>query len=309
MYNQDRKELYLEQKPDLDVRKTFYTRLFTQSERFEEAAGKDLCEFTTPEIENMFKTISYRSSLTFIGDLYQYGVYCDWCMKNGFIQDGQNHFREIKTSDAQKYMNVQKEEISVVSRNQLLQWCQQSPNPSDAAILLGVFEGVDGKEHMELFELRVQDLHKENDSYYVDTCYRKHVPISPELYRFFLDSYREDWYYSCGSSMELRARLEESDHVIRQKVTGKPADQPYFKARRIWTRGARVLKQITGDAVSLRSVHNSGIIWYTNKQAAAHGMKGEQYVRSKYFDEVRKQYQNGFESAKRFLLRYGKFLK
>lgn len=307
MYNQDRKEMYLEQRSDYETRKVYFNALFRQSEKFEKTAGKDLCEFTTPEIENMFKTISYNSIMTFMGDLYQYGVYCDWCMKNGFVFDGQNHFREIDPKNAQRYINVQKEEMSIVSREQLIHMCDQLPNPGDAAILLGVFEGIDGKEHMELYKLRKGDLHKENGECYVDTCYRKHVPISDELYAFFCDSAREYKYYSFNSNRCYL--LLHTDAVIKQKAALSPYVQPYQAAHRILLRGTRALKNLTDGVVNLRRVHDSGIIWYTNKQAEAHGMKGEQYVRSKYFDEVREQYQNGFDTPARFLLRYGKFLK
>ena len=143
MYNQELKERYRKEKESYTTVSAYYfSSLFKRTEPFEEQLDKDASNFTTYEIINMYKTLAIMSLDTIATMNSNLSMYTQWCIQENLVNDYQNHYLEITRDMMASFVNKLAMDKKVVSREQVLDWCQQLPNPSDSFCLLGLFEGI-----------------------------------------------------------------------------------------------------------------------------------------------------------------------
>ena len=160
MYNQELKERYRKEKESYTTVSAYYfSSLFKRIEPFEEQLNKDASNFTAYEIINMYKTLAIMSLDTIVTMNSNLSMYTQWCIQQNLVNDYQNHYLEMTRDMLVSFVNKFAMDKKVVSRKQILEWCQQLPNPSDSFCLLGLFEGIRGGGYLELALAKIDDFH------------------------------------------------------------------------------------------------------------------------------------------------------
>lgn len=151
MYNAELKQKFV----DSNLNDVLNERFLRQLGEWEDLFQKDCCNFTVNEIIAVLKgksSISVNSLIFFTNTLKRY---TDWCMKQGYVIDGQNHYAEITNDILLKCLTQIVHDDRIITRNDILSWLSSGDlrNASDAALMLAVFEGICGKEMSELIDL------------------------------------------------------------------------------------------------------------------------------------------------------------
>ena len=186
MYNTQNKEDFIAQElvNTKDSNVAMLNKFFNSFANNEKELGKDLCDFTTDEIINVYKGKSLSSYAT----IYTYNRvlirYTDWCIAAGRAQGKTNHYVEIADKEIlMSFLNTTRKEARIITRAELLEdlTSEESeiilPNPVNRFLPLAFFEGVGVKNRCVLDELTMDDI-KGNTLTYPDGS---RIEISNEL--------------------------------------------------------------------------------------------------------------------------------
>lgn len=276
MFNEDLKRRYIEYKHSItEINEFFLSNLFKKTEPFEEKLNKDVSCFTVNEIEDMFKTISYSSIYTLDLSKSSLSLYTDWCIAQYYVPDKQNHFKEIVWQDLPRFLNVNIAKKKVVTRECVLDWCEQMPNPMDAFIILAMFEGIDGRYHNEFIHLYGSDIDIEKRM--IKVIKRGYVSASLKLCELGLQAAGTSVYYSVNENSE-EYKLEKSDKVVKDFINVKYADDELKAGRRIYSKLKRALNYVDAGYLTPKDLQNSGIVDFINTRSNELGITNMEYL-------------------------------
>lgn len=259
-YNPETKSEYIIEKNSTTALPKYYLeRLFSYVKSAEERLGKDICEFTVPEIKDMYITqdISSAESITVMNS--HLALYTQYCCEKNLVPDCQNHFIEIK--DFNQYISKGKFKDRIITRKQLLNYVSQLPNVSDAVVLLALFEGLKGENYIELTDLSIHDMNSNG----VLNVGDRSILLSAELSNYIRESSEEYTYYSMTQKMERTIKLvdEFEGQVVKQQPNATSDDQ-FYKGRRIYNRIQRCIDYLGMNNIRGNSLAESGKIHMYN---------------------------------------------
>ena len=257
MFNYSQKQRYIEERTEeVKLSPNYIGNLFNTAEEFEERNGKDISNWTTPEIITWYKWLSKSSldSLLTINSVLK--AYTQWCLQNSLVSDHQNHFLEISVETLGNCVNISLLGQKTISRKDLLKDLNRLVNPLDKYAILGIYEGIRGKELCELVNLKTTDI-KNN---YATLCTGRKIPISTELQNIIIESANTYIYYAqngegngrqkelTGSSVDI---VKLSPNAIRSDASAV--------GRSIMVRVARLLEFLNmTDATTVGSLYAAG---------------------------------------------------
>lgn len=288
MYNQELKERYREEKESYTtVSSHYFSALFKKTEPFEEQLNKDISNFSTYEIVNMYKTLAIMSLDTIITMNSNLSMYTQWCIQENLVNDYQNHFLEINREMMTSFVNKFAMDRKVVSREQVLDWCQQLPNPSDSFCLLGLFEGIRGGGYLELALAKIEDFHDG-----IFTAYNgREIKVSPTLEEYARLSNETLDYQSISQNMTKEVTLIDNGRIIKDYPNIRQTESLPILRRRTQSRLARIfdymgiLEYMNGNDIRM-----SGVITMINSRCKKLGISGREYVYGIGIEEIKKQY-------------------
>lgn len=268
----------------------FLESLFKNAEPFEEMYGKDLCNFSTKEIENMLKTHSYRSLRAAMVAKTHYKIYVDWCLEQGLVDDHQNHFAELSTDQMMRCLNKRYMDVRVISREEVLRWCDAVPNPSDCVILLGLFEGIRGRDFCEFTEMKEGDVDFDNGLIRLEGRERP-FKASVTLTGYIKEACETEAYYPLVADPKKTFGLIPSDNVIKNYPNIKPGEVSQFrKGRRIYTRLSKIFEFLdVAEWMNAMALVTSGIIHMINEESGKRNISADEYLRQ-YKEEIDNQF-------------------
>ena len=183
--NQDRKNAYYE------YREQKYESINTstcirRAAEYEERLGKDLCDWNSSEIIDFYKSVCTHSMNFLLNMNSVYKMYTVWCLKEGYVQDGINHYEEITQNVLNQCVNKAITNERIISRERLLSFISLLNNPRDKFICLACFEGITGKEMEELINLDISDFDTKSKTITImkDGKVKKVIHYSDELYSY-----------------------------------------------------------------------------------------------------------------------------
>ena len=201
MYNEELKQEYINYKLNENRNFTLIsTRIFKKSENKENILNKDISNFTITEIIDLYKSFCSTSyeSLNVITSAYK--GYTDWCIEQGYVEDNQNHFKELTTDLINNCINYAVKNSSIFTREEIYHIVDDLRNSSDAALVLCLFEGICGKEMCELVNLKPTDFNQDGT---VSLCTGRKIKVSAKLKSLCIDSSEEYIYISNVTPMKL----------------------------------------------------------------------------------------------------------
>ena len=288
MYNQELKERYrIEKESYTTVSAYYFSSLFKKTEPFEEQLNKDISNFTTHEIINMYKTLAIMSLDTIVTMNSNLSMYTQWCIQENLVNDYQNHFLEIDRDMMATFVNKLAMDKKVVSRQQILDWCQQLPNPSDSFCLLGLFEGIRGGGYLELALAKMEDF---NDN--VFTAYNgREIKVSSTLIEYAEQSNETLDYQSITNTMTREVTLIENGRIVKDYPNVQRSESLVVLRRRIQSRLARIFDYMgILDYMNGNDIRMSGVVEMINTRSRELGISGKDYIYGIGIEEIKKQY-------------------
>ena len=288
MYNQELKERYRTEKESYTTVSAYYfSSLFKKTEPFEEQLNKDISNFTTHEIINMYKTLAIMSLDTIVTMNSNLSMYTQWCIQENLVNDYQNHFLEIDRDMMATFVNKLAMDKKVVSRQQILDWCQQLPNPSDSFCLLGLFEGIRGGGYLELALAKMEDF---NDNVFTAYNGRK-IKVSSTLIEYAEQSNETLDYQSITNTMTREVTLIENGRIIKDYPNVQRSESLVVLRRRTQSRLARIFDYMgILDYMNGNDIRMSGVVDMVNTRSRELEISGKDYIYGIGIEEIKKQY-------------------
>lgn len=282
-YNNEIKHRYIDwKKSNTTTPEGSLGRAFDICKPFEEKFGKDVYDFNQFEIIEMYKNYVWTS----IDSLYnlnsRLALYGDWALSKMMVKTNINYFRVIDRQQLQQCIFQIIVEKSVITREQVLDLAKQLENPSDAFILLCLFEGICGKNNLEIALAESKNIVYKNDfnitMHVTDGEKERDVKISKELYNFALESDTTYAYSPLRGDKIECINLVPTKYIIND-CPGVWTEDLLNKGRRIRDRIARILKWLGTVGINKMSLINSGIIDYINTESEKLGISGEEFLK------------------------------
>lgn len=309
MFNNEIKERYIEEKNKSATLPNGYLRCqFDKVEKYERENGKDVCCFTVREIREYYKILN-TSSLEFIASLNsQFSQYTQWCLQNNMVIDNQNHFLEIDLGVMRECLNAVTFNKKIVTRENILNWCEELQNPKDQVIMLGLFEGLKGKDFCDFVKLKPEDV----NGNVLTLNNGREIKVSNKLISYIEESINETKYYSYSKNEKGHGKivnLVDLGYVIKFYPNIKEDVSDYQKGRVVYNCISRCLKYIgVFNIVTANSIFESGKIHMIKERSKELNMTVRDYIYSNHIHEVEHQYDCKILRSS-FILKYGDHLK
>jgi hypothetical protein len=306
MYNERIKKEYISKKEaTTSIPEGFLIRQFNNAEQFENELGKDLCCFTVYDIVNMYKTLNYTSleSLRVINS--HFSLYTQWCLFNNLVPDCQNHFTEVKDDRLLKCVNVAIIKKSIITKETVYKWVDELPNPSDAFILLALFEGIKGQEFCEIANLKMSDF-KGNT---VTLCTGRKLTVSDKLLSLAMKSDEEIYYHSITGHQTKTVKFLEEDLIVKNYPNATRTSS-FQKGRRIYHKVVRALEYVGAEWMRMNQIFESGKINAINERAKELNTTVEDLIYRHYdIEDISERYEFNFARSRAvFMKKYREYL-
>ena len=296
MYNEDIKKRYIIEKERItSTPEGYLKRLFEKTETFEKRLGKDISSFTVYDIIDVYKTFNL-TSINFLTVLHSHlTLYTDWCLKQNIVPDCQNHFSELNSETLYKCINIVAFKKTIITKEILYSWLEKIINPSDAFIMIALFEGIKGKDFCEIVNLNMSDF----SSNQVKLCTGRELTVSDKLVNIALEASTTKIYYSTNGSGKQMPFLDEKDKIVKNYPNCQNDANAFYQGRRIYSKITRAFSFLEVDEwMKPNAIFDSGQIDYINTRAKELGMSGKDFIYSEYIKEVDYRYGSNLSRTK-----------
>lgn len=287
MYNIELKQRFIDDREESVILPNGYlNRWFIKTAEFEKLNQKDVSNFTYYEILDMYKTFNLNSVEVLQVLNSQLSKYTQWCLQQNLVLDSQNHFLEFKRETFLDCINILMQKLSIVTREQVLDWARQLRNPSDSFIFLALFEGIKGQNYSELAFLKISDF----DGNKVRLNSGREITVSNELYNFALEANYTLTYYSVTENEEHVYTLNADDLIIKNYHNTTNTYDVVATGQRIRSRIRRNAKFLGIDAFfKSNTLTESGKIDYIKRKSKELGISCQKFI-IQYTDMIEKQF-------------------
>ena len=304
-YNSELKIQYIEEKSkEVIISNNYLECQFNKTCKFEEELNKDLSNFTVYEIVEYYKMLNISSFDTLFVMNSQFSMYTQWCLQKSLVKDNQNHFLEMTLEHLKDCLNKALVNMKIVSRDTILNWVDQLPNPKDQFVLLGLFEGLKGKDFCELSKLRPEDI-KGNIA---TLCTEREIELSDRLLKIISDCVVEDKYYSISGNGTKVMPLVDKGFIIKDYPNARGDVSDFQLGRKIYNSITRILNYFDVlNFMTANSIAESGKLQMIKEKAKELNMTCKDYIYSNYIIEVEKKFNSKIVRSI-FWLKYDDYL-
>lgn len=287
-YNPELKMQYIKEKSnEVIISNNYLECQFNKTCKFEEELNKDLSNFTVYEIVEYYKMLNISSFDTLFVMNSQFSMYTQWCLQKSLVKDNQNHFLEMTLEHLKDCLNKALVNMKIVSRDTILNWVDQLPNPKDQFVLLGLFEGLKGKDFCELSKLRPEDI-KGNIA---TLCTEREIELSDRLLKIISDCVVEDKYYSISGNGTKVMPLVDKGFIIKDYPNARGDVSDFQLGRKIYNSITRILNYFDVlNFMTANSIAESGKLHMIKERAKELSLSCKDYIYSNYIEEVEKKF-------------------
>lgn len=304
MYNEAFKKRFIVYKESMSVMAPNLMQiLFTKSQPYEEALGKDLYDFNRDEIIDFYNYVGYVSLSTYRYLNSLLSTYNQFAFVNGLVADGQNHYLEITGDDLIGCIDRRTVNHSIVTRDELVQIVNKLENARDKFLLLSLFEFGGGKQFSDILNIKAEDIDQKN----------KKLSLSDrtvDVTQFWIDnalladSTLTFIPYDDNDRYELT--LVDMGYIFKHSTRTREAS-PAQICRRL-SQMYRKLREYVGfpESMTTKSITTSGKIDMVKRRSKELEISAETYCRN-YQHEIERQYGVRFAPSA-FLLEFKSYL-
>jgi len=311
LFNEEIKNDFMDQHSNIN--RNNVVNLFERITPKEEKLNKDLYDFSVTEIIDFYKGTGVASVDILYNMNNLFRRYTAWALAKQMVKDGQNHYDEL--NDYNLYMqmvNPIKLDSQFITREELLDDCKYMPNPVNAFVALGLYEGIgsDREEKTnEFFGLSMSDFR--NGKVFLHSG--RTLEVSKELISYAKEA--ADTYDICPFDSEagfwkngevaLRVHYDEDDHnIIKQTNNARNENIDAYRKVRILV--AQLKMAFNKDVYMPRALIRSGLIAYINK--LAEGRTDFNNVIAENYEAISYRY-GEIPNITKFISKYRKYLE
>lgn len=296
MFNEDRKKRYIEYKENNTiVAVNILNRLFDAIDPFETKNDKDCCDFTETEILDFYKLLGTRSVDVIVNHNSRLSLYTDWCLAQGLVKDGQNHYRTLKLNNFETCINSLGIHVLRFSREEWLECIQTLVNPRDQFLLLYLFEVGTKNMYVYLKDISI-DWFNGNTLYLPD----RKVHVSDELLHYAEAADQEHYFYNYNDRIDRRFEAEETGKIIKWRVRKNANENRGYTVLATWL--SKMFKYIDYPTLKAKEVALMGQLHMFEQLALENKISIQEAIKdSKLFELVKQQY--GLEMNSNLFLR------
>lgn len=288
-YNKELKERYLQEKEEiLSIPTNYIDVQFRKVSEAENDLDKDISNWTVYEIVEYYKLLNISSfeSLLCLNSIFS--QYTQFCLENSLVRDNQNHYLECTKEVLAGCINKAILEKKIVSRETVLKWVDELPNPKDQFILLSLFEYGKSKDFKDIVYARKSDLDKDNNTLKLSD---RTVYISDKLINIIKDCQLEDTYYSISGKGTKTMPLIDHGFIVKSYPNQNMDLSDFQKGRNIYIACQRIFDYLgVGQWMSPNAIAESGKLHMIKKKAEELGITGTQYVYSNHIYDLEVQF-------------------
>lgn len=295
VYDQETKERFLDYIIIDKYPRRWWERLFEKSVLLENKYNKDLYNFTTGQIQELYKllNLSLESLIVLNINLTKYG---DWASINGLLVDGQNHYNEFDTEMLNLCASKSGLKQSIVTRDEFNKMIKEFDNYQDKFIYYCLFEGIKGKGFCDVINLKVEDIDINNKM--VNLNSGKTIKVSQEFIDVCFKADVEKIYVTPYNPIGLIPSI----NILKPKKNSVK-DCSERTIQRTFAR-MRDSKKINAN-----SIFNSGLIVHLNERAEELGIHVKELIyQTDTWNDIKEKYNVNMNTRSRFLLKYEDFL-
>lgn len=269
-YNGDTKIAYLDTIPNLKTRKiTAFP--FMKAKNIEEVLGKDMFEMNLDELGLVIENLSVSTHDSAYISTIKFKNYIDWAIENGYKESSINPLSRLENIKEWSNQFVAADKQNAFTRQEILSMCENLINYVDRAVLLALFEGINGEGFSELLNLRTKYLKEENDKFfarlYDNSGRERRIEVSKELFGFLHKTDMEEEYINKNGLTEKNqqstSNLLDSTYIFKKTTRGKREGNldVHFVNRKF-----RIYKEIFGlKYLKSRDIEVSGMMYIANE--------------------------------------------
>lgn len=292
MLNTERKEVFLEQVKDSgkydsgaydNIKRTL--NVFSN---FEDVIDKDICDWSISDIKESFISQNIISKASLDNHKSRLSAYTRWCINKELSNINYNNFDNINETVISKCINTSFAIGQFVTREELIEKLETLLNARDKFIILGLFEGIDVKE---LMDIEYTDADWDRNILKLNTGREFH--ISDKLAEYAKQSIVSDEYYVKSDYMtkkELKVyKKEDEDKHIVWNVKRADNEEGKMSITSLRRTIARIINQMGMPTLVPKWINKIGRYDYTRRKAEEVGIPVVKYDKS-HIDEINKIY-------------------
>lgn len=289
-YNKEQKIRYINKKIDDGLAPQSVDgikRYFYLSTKIEKDLNKDLSNWSFYEIQEFYKLIGTYSYYYLRNMNLSFMQYTNFCLQNGLVEDGQNHYIEITDSIIADCLNKKIINKKIIDRDTLIGWIQQLKNPRDQFILLGLFELGKSKDFYDIVNLKPQDIDWETNTIRLSD---RHAVISNELMRIIENCIEVNVYYSMTGKQEQEFPLVDNGTILKAYHNTKDNVSDFQKGRNIYNALKRIFSYLgVIDWMNAMDLCESGKFDYVTKRSEELRISKKTFI-EEHIEEINKRF-------------------
>ena len=299
MYNEQRKEQYIKERKEKAILSINTEKAFELAEPIEKEYGRDMCEWDSTEILDFYRYYNTSSLQSLIVINNAMVIYTDWCLVNGLVSDGQNHYREISPDLLTSCLNQNALDLSVITRERLIDSISELPNFSDKFIILGIFEGISPRAEI-MPKVKLSDL----DGSILTLPNGIKINVSKELQAIMKYANNETEYIGMTKRNFVYEYIP-SEYIIRHFISRKGVeDNPVIF---IGTRLRKCFKWLGMQNFTMKQLSESGRIDFIKRMMNDYNISLYDAINGKRYREMHETIYGTIQSRPNYINTYGKY--
>lgn len=288
-FNEELKKRYVKEKEkSLSVTSNYIDVQFRKVSETEYELDKDVSNWTTYEIIEYYKLLSLTSYESLICLNSIFSQYTQFCLENSLVRDNQNHFLECTKDVLIGCINKSILDKKMVSRETVLKWVDELPNPKDQFILLSLFEYGKSKDFKDIVYVRQQDLNNQDNTL---KLLDRTIKVSDRLISIIKNCQIEDTYYSISGKGVKKMPLIDYGFIVKSYPNQNMDLSDFQKGRNIYIACQRIFSYLgVGQWMNPNAITESGKLYLLKENAKELNITPVQYLYSESISEIEHQY-------------------
>lgn len=237
----------------------YYITTLEKAGFFEELYNKDLCNFSTEELESFIDSLDSPSINLIRVYLTPIKGYIDFAIEQGYVESKINYVDKILTCNLERFINTIKRDSKYLTKKELDEIVDNCVNAQDAVLYQLLFEGINGKVSEDIRNLKITDVDFENKTIDIQGSKKE---VSFKLLELIKEAHEQVKYIKkngefSNTSLSTETTLDVNTvYVLKTKEASKPIS-PITLIKRFTN-----MKKIFGyDNITPTSVYDSGLIY------------------------------------------------
>ncbi|MEI2281259.1 hypothetical protein [Paenibacillus polysaccharolyticus] len=273
-YNSSTKERYL--KNQGEGAKISYGRVLKRASSIEARLERDLYDFNLSEIKQVLFLLKSSKMTTIIATGIIIQNYIRWAIEQDLRLDNINPLDAVSSDEFYKQF-VDMSNPILFHHNEIMDWVGQLINHQEKLTVLGIYEGIYGRQYSELLTLkmeRVREVSGDPLSYEVElidetsdgTKESRVIPISNKLYTIMRTANNEEFNFKnngldTGMKHDKR-NLTKTDYVIRAAEDKRTSDENAPAAPTLISRRFKKISDVfQSPTLTPTNIRNSGMLY------------------------------------------------